>query len=202
MKFVSSYVLWISWSVSAGVHGWSTPTQPPHPPATTPTTLETTGRRAFFSYTAAAVAAATATTTTLLLLPTDLAVASGFGSKDSVVQREINTFESLIYNFKNTALDGGLDASTLNEPSISFVEFGEKMKKGEVTFVEFMAPTGAVAYATLKKSKKRVRIGQGYPTGGKNSWSSPDFVIRSVSNFNVPYKFTVPALSNVKYAKY
>lgn len=125
--------------------------------------------------------------------------AKSLGSKDSVVQREINTFNSLIYNFKNTALDGGLDASTLKEPSISFIEFGEAMKKGQVTFVEFMAPNGLVAYATLKKNpKKPIRIGQGYPTGAKNSWSSPDFVIRSVSNFGVPYKFTVPALEKYK----
>ena len=170
---------------AAGVQGWSA--QPD------------SGRRAFFASTAAA--AIGAATTSLVLLPVDPANASGLGSKDSVVQREINTFNSLIYNFKNTALDGGLDASTLNEPSIPFVEFGEKMKKGEVKFVEFMAPTGAVAYATLKKSKKPIRIGQGYPTGAKNSWSSPDFVIRSVSNFGIPYKFTVPALANVRYPK-
>ena len=105
----------------------------------------------------------------------------------------------LLSSFKNSALDGGLDASTLNEPSISFVDFGEAMKKGQVTFVEFMAPSGLVAYATLKKNpKKPIRIGQGYPTGAKNSWSSPDFVIRSVSNYGVPYKFTVPALEKYK----
>lgn len=136
---------------------------------------------------------------------------------DSVVQKELNSFVDLIYNFRNTALDGGLDASKLKEPSIPFIEFGEKMKNGDVTFVEFIAPTGAVAYATFKVKGKndpyakylasggkqkektvRLRIGQGYPTGGKNSWSSPDYVIRSVSNFGVPYKFTVPALSQYK----
>jgi hypothetical protein len=146
----------------------------------------------------------TAITTTTIssitgMLPPDAALAKSLGSKESVVQREINTFNSLIYNFKNTALDGGLDASTLKEPSISFIEFGEAMKKGQVSFVEFMAPNGLVAYATLKKNpKKPIRIGQGYPTGAKNSWSSPDFVIRSVSNFGVPYKFTVPALEKYK----
>jgi hypothetical protein len=41
----------------------------------------------------------------LVLIPVDPANTSGLGSKDSVVQREINTFNSLIYNFKNTALD-------------------------------------------------------------------------------------------------
>lgn len=48
----------------------------------------------------------------------------------TVVGREIDTFNSLIYNFKNIDLGGGLDASTLQEPSVPFVEFGEKMKAG------------------------------------------------------------------------
>ena len=154
------------------------------------TTAPTGNRRAFV---------ATTVTTIATIASANPVLARSLGSKDSVVQREINTFNSLIYNFKNSALDGGLDASTLKEPSISFVEFGEAMKKGQVTFVEFMAPSGLVAYATLKKNpKKPIRIGQGYPTGAKNSWSSPDFVIRSVSNYGVPYKFTVPALEKYK----
>lgn len=126
------------------------------------------------------------------------------GDKNSVVGREIRSFNSLVYNFKNSALDGGLDASKLNEPSVSFVEFGEKMKNNEVAFVEFYAPFGESAYVTFKPSKddqnpKPIRIGQGYPTISKDSWSSPDYVIRSVSNFGVPYKFTVPLLA--KYNK-
>ena len=156
------------------------------------TSTPTGNRRAFVATTLTTIAS-------IGLASPDAVFARSLGSKDSVVQREINTFNSLIYNFKNSALDGGLDASTLNEPSISFVEFGEAMKKGQVTFVEFMAPSGLVAYATLKKNpKKPIRIGQGYPTGAKNSWSSPDFVIRSVSNYGVPYKFTVPALEKYK----
>ena len=158
------------------------------------------------------------------------------GDKTSVVDREIASFNNLIYNFQNTALDGGLDSTKIKEPSVSFIEFGDRMKNGEVSFVEFMAPTGAVAYVTFQKPPKKtvakgatattgakkgakasedtssssvkrsniplgvpIRIGQGYPTGAKNSWSSPDYVIRSVSNFGVPYKFTVPALA--KYRK-
>lgn len=126
--------------------------------------------------------------------------------KNSAVGKEIESFDSLIRNFKNNRLDGGLDASTLKEPSIPFVEFGEKMKNGEVTFVEFFAPNGDVAYATIKdpaakkgkSSTKRIRIGQGYPTTSKTSWSSPDYVIRAVSNYGVPYAFTVPALAKYK----
>ena len=129
--------------------------------------------------------------------------------KKSAVGKEIESWNSLIYNFKNNRIDGGLDASKLNEPSIPFTEFGEKLKNGEVTFVEFMAPNGDVAYATIKTgmkgkgkaSTKRIRIGQGYPTTSKNSWSSPAYVIRAVSNFGVPYAFTVPALAKYKSSK-
>jgi len=67
--------------------------------------------------------------------------------------------------------------------------------------------SGDVAYVTFKGGKGKdsknakgpIRIGQGYPINKKGSWSSPDYVIRSVSNFGVPYKFTVPALA--KYNK-
>ena len=110
------------------------------------------------------------------------------------VGREINTFISLVYNFKNTDLSGGLDASTLTEESIPFTDFGQKMKDGQVTFVEFMAPSGDIAYATIKGNKAPIRIGQGYPINKPGSWSSPDYVIRAVSNFKVPYKFTVPGM--------
>jgi len=127
------------------------------------------------------------------------------GSLDSVVGREIRSFNGLIYNFKNTALDGGLDASKIDEPSVPFIEFGEAMAANEVAFVEFLAPFGEKAYVTFKPKKGAkeeptpIRIGQGYPTMSKDSWSSPDYVIRSVSNFGVPYKFTVPMLA--KYNK-
>lgn len=132
-------------------------------------------------------------------------------AKKSAVGKEIESFDSLIRNFKNNRLDGGLDASKLNEPSISFIDFGGKLKAGEVTFVEFLAPNGDVAYATVKgdpgadgkKAKRaggttRLRIGQGYPVTSKTSWSSPDYVIRAVSNYGVPYAFTVPALAKYK----
>jgi hypothetical protein len=149
------------------------------------------GRRSFIIGGAAALLAGTS-------MAAPASAAFRLGDPNSVIGREIQSFNGLIYNFKNTALDGGLDASKITEDSVPFIEFGEKMKNGEVAFVEFMAPNGAVAYATFKdkggKSSTPIRIGQGYPTGAKNSWSSPDFVIRSVSNFGVPYKFTVPGL--------
>jgi len=159
-------------------------------------------RRAFLGGTAAALAGAASVSA---LAPPQLADAYNLGDPKSVVGREIQSFNGLIYNFKNTALDGGLDASKLKEPSVPFIEFGERMKNGEVSLVEFYAPNGEVAYATFKPKEgekgakeERIRIGQGYPTESKDSWSSPAFVIRSVSNFGVPYKFVVPMLAKYK----
>ena len=168
-------------------------------------------RRSFLGGTAAAFGAAV---TTWPAAPHVATAEYRLGDPNSVVGKEIRSFNALIKEFQNTALDGGLDASKIEGPSMPFVEFGEFMKTGQVAEVEFMAPSGVEAYVTLKtKSGKPlkpgskpkefvgnypagvpIRIGQGYPTGGKNSWSSPDYVIRSVSNFGVPYKFTVPAL--------
>lgn len=110
----------------------------------------------------------------------------------------------LVLTNHNPPLLDSLDASKIKEPSVPFIEFGEKMINKEVAFVEFIAPFGEVAYVTFKPTEadanpKPIRIGQGYPTAGKDSWSSPDYVIRSVSNFGVPYKFTVPLLA--KYNK-
>lgn len=155
-------------------------------------------RRAFLSGAAAAVTGAAVTT-----LSPQPAVAYNLGDPNSVVGREIQSFNGLIYNFKNTALSGGIDASKLKEPSVPFIEFGERMKNGEVALVEFYAPNGDVAYVTFKpkegeKVGQRVRIGQGYPTETKDSWSSPAYVIRSVSNFGVPYKFVVPGLEKYR----
>ncbi len=128
----------------------------------------TTDRRSMLIGGAAAIVTGAATNIQQAEAATYPAAEGGYklGDLNSVVGREIRSFNSLIYNFKNTALDGGLDASKLNEPSVSFIEFGERMKKDEVALVEFYAPFGEAAYVTFKpsegdKSPKPVRIGQG-----------------------------------------
>jgi hypothetical protein len=102
-------------------------------PVTTPSSSNSNNnsRRAFCGSAVATVFFA-ATTIPVVVAPAN-AQSTGLGNKDSVVQREKNTFEALIKEFKNTDKLGGLDASKLNEPSIPFIEFGEKMKKGEGT---------------------------------------------------------------------
>ena len=91
---------------------------------------EACSRRSLLAEGAAALAAAVMTTA----LPQPALAAAPKGNSalgaGTVVGREIDTFNSLIYNFKNIDLGGGLDASTLKEPSVPFVEFGEKMKAG------------------------------------------------------------------------
>mmetsp|Transcript_27192 Transcript_27192/g.31266 ORF Transcript_27192/g.31266 Transcript_27192/m.31266 type:complete len:218 (-) Transcript_27192:76-729(-) len=121
-------------------------------------------------------------------------------------------------------LGRGLDASLLDEPSISYKDFLDKLTKGEVVFVEFLAPDGDVAYATVKvveetttvtkgevgkdgeegqpittttstTVEKKLRIGEGYPIELRDGISSPLFCIKAVKAANVPYKFTVKGLS-------
>ena len=112
----------------------------------------------------------------------------------------VTPFNGLIFQYRGNDF-GGLQAADLNEPSVSYKEFVERLEKGEVEFVEFMAPNGDAAYVTFKgaggdsrKAADPIRIGEGYPIEQADGWSSPAFAVRTVKNAGVPYKFTVPAL--------
>lgn len=96
-----------------------------------------------------------------------------------------------------------LDASSLNEASIPYSEFLEKLNSDQVAFVEFLAPNGDAAYATFKSTgegssdtTRPIRIGEGYPIEDPEGWSSPAFVIKAVAKKGVPYKFVVPGLGD------
>jgi len=115
----------------------------------------------------------------------------------------LTPFNGLAFQYRGNA-NNGLDASTLNEPSVPYAEFLTRMDKGEVLFVEFMAPSGDAAYVTFTDVKGEdgqmikqlpIRIGEGYPIEDPEGWSSPAFVVKSVKKKGVPYKFTVPALA-------
>mmetsp|Transcript_16765 Transcript_16765/g.35209 ORF Transcript_16765/g.35209 Transcript_16765/m.35209 type:complete len:208 (-) Transcript_16765:344-967(-) len=111
----------------------------------------------------------------------------------------LTPFNSLAFNYRG----GGsptLDANTLNEPSVSYSEFLEKLNADQVSYVEFLAPNGDAAYVTFKASEtgkdvKPVRIGEGYPLEDPEGWSSPAFVVKAVAKKGVPYKFVVPGLT-------
>jgi hypothetical protein len=110
----------------------------------------------------------------------------------------VNAFNGLAFQYRGSDFNG-LIASDINEPSISYQEFVTKLKSGDVLFVEFYAPDGDVAYATLKSNpNNKIRIGEGYPIEQHDGYSSPAFAIRTVKNANVPYKFVVPALAKSK----
>lgn len=113
---------------------------------------------------------------------------------------EVNAFNGLIFNYRGGEYNG-LDPATLNEPSVSYAEFNQRLKAGEVEFVEFMAPDGDAAYVTFKSKEggmgSPIRIGEGYPTEQHDGYSSPMFCVRAVKNAGVPYKFTVPALAKL-----
>ena len=114
----------------------------------------------------------------------------------------LTPFNGLIFNYKGSDF-AGLDASTLNEPSIPYQEFVQKLKGGQVAFVEFLAPYGDAAYVTFKDEKGNasgapIRVGEGYPIEQHDGYSSPAFAIRTVVNEGVSYKFTVPGLAKYK----
>jgi len=106
----------------------------------------------------------------------------------------VNPFNGLIFNYRGSDF-AGLKGEDIDEPSIPYIDFLEKLKSGDVTFVEFMAPAGDAAYATFKDGSK-LRIGEGYPIEQPDGYSSPAFAIRAVNNAGVSYRFTVPNLKN------
>lgn len=112
---------------------------------------------------------------------------------------DVTPFNALQFNYRNSQF-GGLEADDLDEPSVSYADFCDRLKKGEVSFVEFLAPDGDVAYATFKPAKEGdaklspIRIGEGFPVEQHDGWSSPAFAVRTVKNAGVPYKFTVPGM--------
>lgn len=95
---------------------------------------------------------------------------------------QLSPFNGLTFNYRGNT-NNGLDASTLSEPSIPYTDFLSKLDAGEVEFVEFLAPNGDAAYATLKakdgeEKMKPIRIGEGYPIEDPEGWSSPAFVVK------------------------
>lgn len=95
---------------------------------------------------------------------------------------QLSPFNGLTFNYRGNS-NNGLDASTLSEPSVPYVDFLTKLDAGEVEFVEFLAPNGDAAYATFKAKDgeakmKPIRIGEGYPIEDPEGWSSPAFVVK------------------------
>jgi hypothetical protein len=132
--------------------------------------------------------------TTVTTGTTETAKAADTGAE--VRGTPVNAFNSLMFQYRGNTFNG-LSEQEIDEPSISYLDFCSKLKTGDVTFVEFLAPYGDVAYATLKSNNGRpIRVGAGYPIEQHDGYSSPAFAIRTVSNAGVPYKFTVPALSS------
>ncbi|GAX16527.1 hypothetical protein FisN_7Lu261 [Fistulifera solaris] len=56
----------------------------------------------------------------------------------------ITPFNGLIFNYRGNDF-GGLKASDIDEPSIPYLDFVQRLKAGEVEFVEFLAPNGDAA---------------------------------------------------------
>ena len=120
-----------------------------------------------------------------------------FGFQRSAVaeepnNRDLNAFNTLTFGYRRKEF-GGSEGTEINEESITYADFLAKIDKGEVKFVEFYAPDGDVAYATLEKASsdegkvetQKIRIGEGYPIEIHDGWSSPAFAIRTVKEKGV-----------------
>jgi hypothetical protein len=140
--------------------------------------------------------------------PTMLHASSTQASTTSTEIRgiKLTPMNSLTFNYRGGDF-AGLDGNTLlrkDQPTISYQEFLEKLDNGEIFYVEFLAPNGDEAYATLKEkggnkaTSSPLRIGDGYPIEKNDGWSSPTFTIRSLKDRGVPYKFVLPALEKYK----
>ncbi|KAL3943956.1 MAG: hypothetical protein SGBAC_001990 [Bacillariaceae sp.] len=139
---------------------------------------------------------------TALLVPSLLSMPqSAFAAQEAEYRQgiEVNAFNGLIFNYRGGEFSG-LDASTLKEPSVPYATFCERLSKGEVELVEFMAPDGDAAYVTFKPKEGEatatpIRIGEGFPIEQHDGYSSPMFVVKTLKKYEVPYKFTVPGLA-------
>eukprot|EP00585_Thalassiosira_rotula_P006602 CAMPEP_0196133748 /NCGR_PEP_ID=MMETSP0910-20130528/2841_1 /TAXON_ID=49265 /ORGANISM="Thalassiosira rotula, Strain GSO102" /LENGTH=222 /DNA_ID=CAMNT_0041393499 /DNA_START=105 /DNA_END=773 /DNA_ORIENTATION=- len=152
---------------------------------------------------------------------TTIGASSAF-AVDETMERggvKLTPFNSLAFNYREGE-SPTVDPNAIDEVSIPYAEFLEKLAADEVTFVEFLAPNGDKAYATFKQStpapattsdgedaskvvsktettnSKPIRIGEGYPIEDPEGWSSPAFVIKAVAKKGVPYKFVVPGLGD------
>ena len=76
----------------------------------------------------------------------------------------VTPFNGLAFQYRGSDF-GGLKSSDLDEPSVSYGDFMQRLKAGEVKFVEFLAPDGDMAYATFVtqdgKTEQPIRIGEG-----------------------------------------
>lgn len=97
---------------------------------------------------------------TLLGAGTDLASAD---TGAEVRGTDVTPFNGLAFQYRGSEF-GGLKASDIDEPSVTYTDFMQRLKAGEVKFVEFLAPDGDKAYATFLKDGKPedpIRIGEG-----------------------------------------
>jgi hypothetical protein len=149
------------------------------------------------------IATSSLSTFLALLLPAKAAIAENETMERGGIK--LTPFNSLAFNYRE-GQSPTIDSSTLNnEPSITYIDFLSRLDAGTITYVEFLAPYGNVAYATYKEESKenenssaitssRKRIGEGYPIEDPTGWSSPAFVIKAVAKKGVPYKFIVPGV--------
>ena len=102
------------------VHGLSTRSSA----TSSTTTTITSNRRSFFKSMGVVGGSVAASATCLISMPRIAFAEQQTEMRDGVV---VNAFNGLAFNYRGGEYDG-LDASTLNEPSISYKDFNTKLK--------------------------------------------------------------------------
>jgi len=80
-----------------------------------------------------------------------------------------------------------------NELQISYEQFLKLLTDKKIVRAEFKN-AGRACYVQVEGVDKMVRIGANYPLEDPKGWSSPSFVIRSLEDKQVPYKYLVEGL--------
>lgn len=129
----------------------------------------------------------------------------------------VTPFNGLAFQYRGSEFDG-LKASDIDEPSISYNDFMQRLKAGHVKFVEFLAPDGDKAYATFLgddgKPVAPIRIGEGEflfaqgvcvthschrvdwsNSNGNNTWAPPGYPIEQHDGYSSP-AFAIRAVKN------
>ena len=76
----------------------------------------------------------------------------------------VTPFNGLAFQYRGSDF-AGLTSADIDEPSVSYQDFMQRLKTGQVKFVEFLARDGDKAYATFVsadgKTEAPIRIGAG-----------------------------------------
>jgi len=146
----------------------------------------------------------------LLLTAPGICAADGPPPDTTSLNRELldkgtNPFNSACMGFgcgDSNGLNYGGSEKPEGEASIDYKDFLQAIEEKKVLRVEFLPPSGDIAFATMKDMETPIRIGAGFPEEQSKGWGSPMYVMRILDNKGVPYKFKFEKKPYTGYQKF